>query len=161
MNVSYLYTNKQFMKKALITLALLVMTGAAVSAQENPATEKGQKMKNASPEEKAKNGANHAEKKLGLTADQKSKWEVAALARIQANEPHRTKLKGSTTPEERKQIHASVKENNKKFDDTVNGFLTAEQKTKWEAQKKEHREKRKAKVKGKKAPDELDLDLED
>lgn len=152
------------MKKALISLALLVMTGAAVSAQENTTVVKDkQKMKNASPEEKAKNGANHAEKKLALTADQKAKWEAAALTRIQANEPHRTKLKGSTTPEERKQIHASVKENNKKFDDTVNGFLTAEQKTKFEAMKKEHREKKIARMKekGKKAPDELELDMED
>lgn len=149
------------MKKALITLALLVMTGAAVSAQEKPATEKGQKMKNATPEEKAKNGANHAEKKLGLTADQKSKWEAAALTRIQSNEPLRAKMKGSTTPEERKQIHTSVKENNKKFDETVNGFLTAEQKVKFEAMKKEHRDKRMAKGKGKKGPDEIEVDMED
>jgi len=148
----------------MMAIVLLTLSAATVNAQEaTPAVKTKKDMKNASPEEKAKNGANHAEKKLALTADQKVKWEAAALTRIQANEPHRSKLKGSTTPEERKQIHASVKENNKKFDDTVNGFLTTEQKTKFEAMKKDHRDKKMAKMKekGKKAPDELELDMED
>lgn len=150
------------MKKLMMAIVLLTLSTATVNAQEaTPAVKTKKDMKNATPEEKAKNGANHAEKKLGLTADQKAKWEAAALTRIQANEPHRTKLKGSTTPEERKQIHASVKDNNKKFDETVNGFLTAEQKTKFDAMKKEHRDKKMAKMKGKKAPDEVELDMED
>jgi Spy/CpxP family protein refolding chaperone len=152
------------MKKLIITVAIAIATISTISAQEMESGAIHKKeMKNKTPQERAKAGANHAEKKLSLTAEQKTKWEAASLERINANEPLRVKMKGSTTPDERKQIHTSVKANNKKFDDSVNSFLTAEQKTKFEQQKKEHKEKRKDKMKGKgkEKADELDLDLED
>lgn len=152
------------MKKLIMSVALV--TGLTVSgvAQEKPQGpppphQKGPKgnQKNKSPEERAKHGANWAEKKLGLNADQKTKWETACLERIKANEPHKEKMRGSTTPEERKAIHQQVKANNENFDKTVNGFLTPEQQAKWEQHKKDQREKHKAKMKGKGNPDEVDV----
>ncbi|MBK9284181.1 MAG: hypothetical protein IPM51_07640 [Sphingobacteriaceae bacterium] len=153
------------MKKLILAIAVLTLTGTTSLAQETDSSVKpGKEMKNKTPEERAKAGANHAEKKLGLTADQKTKWEAACLERIKGNDPHRVKLKGSTTPDERKQIHADVRANNKKFDEAVNSLLTDEQKVKHEAIKKEKMEKRKAKMKnrkGKMNEEPLDLDLED
>lgn len=157
------------MKKIILSIALVTGLTNAYVAQDNSATaatpkkEKGQPNKNATPEERAKKGADHAEKKLGLTADQKAKWEAAALERIKANEPHKEKMKGSTTPAERKDIHTAVKANNDKFDATVNAMLTPEQKAKFENEKKERKAKQMAKMKAKKGPgsSEPEIDLED
>lgn len=150
------------MKKLLFSLALVTGMIAASPAQTAPGPKGTKKeMKNASPEEKAKKGTEHAAKKLGLTDDQKPKWEAAALTRIKANEPHRDRLKGSTTPEERKEIHKQVRANNEAFDKSVNEFLTADQKTKWEAEKKERREKRLKKMGGNGNADEIDVHEED
>ncbi|MCE3228251.1 MAG: hypothetical protein K0S32_2802 [Bacteroidetes bacterium] len=143
------------MKKIILSLLLVIGMTGVISAQDaagsKPKTEKS-KM---TPEERAKKGAAHAEKELGLNADQKAKWEAAALERIKANAPIHEKMKGSTTPEERKTLHQQGKVNIDKFDATVTAFLTADQKTKWTAMK----EKRKAARKDKK--DKHDLDDED
>lgn len=152
------------MKKLVLTLAVALLTSGAVLGQEKAAAAgtKGQgkgQNKNATPAEKAKSGANWAAKNLGLTDEQKPKWEAAALERITANTAIREKLKGSTTPEERKTLRGEMKANHEKFDNTVTAFLTEEQKTKWAKEKEERKNKMKAKAKGKKG--EVEEDIED
>ena len=132
------------MKKIILSIALV--TGLSlVSQAQNSATpagkDKGGAMKNATPEEKAKHHADKMAKELGLTPDQKTKWEAAALERMKANAPLHEKMKGSTTPEERKTLHTQAKANMDKFDATVGGFLTPEQKTKFDKMKEDRKNK--------------------
>jgi hypothetical protein len=151
------------MKKIILSIALVVGLTTLSNAQDATMakSEKKQQKKDQTPEERAKNGANWAEKKLGLNATQKSDWEVAALKRIMSNQPIREKLKGSTTPEERKGLRDQAKANNDAFDATVNGFLTPEQKTKFETIKKNKHDAHKAKVKaGKAEEDAIEEDIE-
>jgi hypothetical protein len=132
------------MKKTIIALAVMMGFNTAIKAQNlqtAPAagtTQQSQAPQ--TPEERAKRSANHAEKKLGLTAQQKSDWEVAALKRNMANQPFHDQLKAATTPEQRKEIHGQMKVNNQAFESTVNGFLTADQKTKFTAMKEERKQ---------------------
>lgn len=138
------------MKKTMIVMTAFVAMNTAAFAQElqQPATGVSKTQKaDLTPEERAKKGANHAEKKLGLDATQKANWEVAALKRNMANQPLHEKLKGSTTPEDRKEIHKQMKANNDAFEVSVNGFLTAEQKTKFAAMKEERRAAKKKEMK--------------
>jgi hypothetical protein len=149
------------MKKVIIALAVLTGLSTAGVAQEAIKADKTAKesRKEMTPEERAKKGAAHAEKKLGLNADQKSQWEVAALKRNMVNQPLHEQLKGSTTPEQRKDIHKQIKANNDAFETSVNFFLTAEQKTKFVQMKEE---RKKAKMKGmKKKFEESDVDYGD
>lgn len=145
----------------MIALAVVAGLNTALVAQEkatatNPTKESRKEM---TPEERAKKGAAHAEKKLGLTPDQKNQWEVAALKRNMVNQPLHEQLKGSTTPEQRKDIHKQIKANNDAFETSVNFFLTPEQKTKF-AQMKE--ERKKEKMKGMKRKfEESDVDYGD
>lgn len=132
-----------------MTFALIAGFNAAVLAQDvtaTPGTAQATK-KNLTPEERAKKGANHAEKKLGLTAQQKADWEVAALKRALVNQPLHEKLKGSTTPEERQAIHKEMKANNEAFETSVNFFLTADQKTKFAAMKADRMKTKKKEMK--------------
>ncbi|MDX2172693.1 MAG: hypothetical protein SFY56_06190 [Bacteroidota bacterium] len=144
------------MKKLMLSLALVTGLALASSAQDSPTSKTGTQKKQHTPEEHAKHGAKWATKNLGLTADQTPKWEAAALTRINANAPLREKLKGSTTPDERKATHQQMKANMEKFDAEVNGFLTPEQKTKWEKIKADKKAKHKA-IKG---GEEVDLEPE-
>ena len=149
------------MKKVIIALAVLTGLSTAGVAQEAIKADKTAKesRKEMTPEERAKKGADHAEKKLGLNADQKAQWEVAALKRNMVNQPLHEQLKGSTTPEQRKDIHKQIKANNDAFETSVNAFLTAEQKTKFVQMKEE---RKKAKMKGmKKKFEESDVDYGD
>lgn len=135
------------MKKIMLVLALVAgFTSASVAQEEKKEQPKGGKT-SMSLEDRAKRSANRAEKELSLTADQKSKWETATLERLKANAPLREKMKGSTTPDERKKIHAEAKANIEKFQTTVRGFLNADQKAKFDAKceelKKKHEEHRK------------------
>lgn len=157
------------MKKSLFTLALvggLAFAGLSQEAKpQGKANAKPQKQKqekmNQSPEERAKKEADHAEKELGLTADQKVKWETAALTRIRANAPLRDKMKGSTTPDERKSLRTEARANVQKFDADVKSFLTDDQKTKWDAHKEKRKEKMKNQHKGKKVDADREPDIED
>lgn len=137
------------MKKIILITAVLLVASFSTNAQETkkmpPA--KNQERKNLSPEERAKADADRAEKKLGLNAQQKTDWEAASLKRIIANKPYQDKMRGSTTPEERKDLRAKMKENADKFDVTVSAFLTSEQKTKYEQFKKQREEGRNKKMK--------------
>ena len=126
------------MKKIILSLALVAGFTCAVSAQDSkPEKLKEKKEKkekkefrSLSVDEKAKQSSMWAEKKLGLTSEQKEKWQGLAKERIEANEPIKTKLKGATLPEERKSMRDQIKSNNDKFETGVNQFLTDEQKTK-------------------------------
>jgi hypothetical protein len=144
------------MKKLMLSLALVTGLALASNAQDSPTTKTGTEKKQHTPAEHAKHGAKWATKNLGLTADQETKWEAAALERINANAPLREKLKGSTTPDERKAIHKDMKVNMEKFDANVTTFLTADQKTKWEKIKAD----KKAKHKGKKGEEGVDTEPE-
>lgn len=135
---------KRNMKKTMIALAVMTGLNTAVMAQEVAPAQGPQKenRKNLTPEERAKKSANHAEKKLALTAQQKADWEVAALKRNMVNDPLHEQLKGSTTPEQRKDIHKQIKANNDAFETSVNFFLTPEQKTKFTALKEERKKEK-------------------
>lgn len=145
------------MKNLIIAALCLSLTGAA--AQEvTPAGSGKRVQKNArSLQEKAKFYSERLGKELGLSDEQKTKWEAAALERMQANEPIKEKLKGSTTPEERRKLHTQAKANHDKFDATVATFLTAEQKAAYEKLKKEQREKQKARMKAAKGAKDAEL----
>ncbi len=140
------------MKKTMIVMTAFLALTTAAKAQDvqQPASSTSvSKKADLTPEERAKKGANHAEKKLGLSATQKSDWEVAALKRAMVNQPLNEKLKGATTPEERKDIHKQIKANNDAFEVSVNAILTPEQKTKFTALKEERRAAKKKEMKKK------------
>lgn len=141
------------------TLVVMMATGLslALTAQTNPPANMGANKpiphQNLSVDQRAQRNSQKAAKDLGLNADQTSKWEMAAKERMTANQPIREKLMGSTTPEERKQLHQQSKAINDKFDAAVTGFLTPEQKTKWETIKKQKMDERRAHEKGKPQPE--------
>ncbi len=152
------------MKKVIVLLAACLGLNTAINAQEMqkmPAkgNQMGLKKQDLTPEQRASKGATWAEKALGLNADQKSKWQAAALTRIQANGPLRDKLKATTDKTEKQKIRQDIKANLTSFDTTVGGFLTAEQKTKWDEIKKQKREAHKLKM-GKEG-DAKDAELKD
>lgn len=130
------------MKKIIFAIGLLAglsFTGVAQTVAPQPVKE--HQRKNLSPSERAKQEAERAEKSLQLSTDQKSKWETAALKMMTANQPHRDKLAGSTTPEERRELHKQMLANKKNFDSEVETFLTPDQKAKREqlkAERKKH-----------------------
>jgi hypothetical protein len=138
------------MKKIMMILAVVAGSGTVALAQNQNVGTSGTAQtakKELTPEQRAKKGADQAEKKLGLTADQKSQWEVAALKRAMVNQPLHDQLKGSTTPEQRKDIHAQMKINNQAFENSVNLFLTADQKTKFTTMKQERMQAKKKEMK--------------
>jgi len=144
------------MKKLMLSLFLVSSLALTTTAQEvkdaAPATAS---KKQQNPEEHSKKSADWATKNLGLDGDQKVKWQKAAFERITSNSPLREKLKGPTTPEERKPVHQQMKANMDKFNTDVNTFLTADQKIKWEKLLADKKAKHKAKKDG-----EVDLDPE-
>jgi len=128
------------MKKAILMAALFTGLSLADYAQNNPAPSNGNASmmhSNLSPDQRAAKDAEHAEKSLGLNADQKAKWQAAALERINANEPIRDKMQGATTPEERQSIRQQMKSNNDRFESTVTAMLTSDQKAKYDQMKSE------------------------
>lgn len=148
-NQSINFKNKT-MKKIIILLAACLSLNTAVNAQDmqkdpgKMGMGKG-KNKELTPESRAEKGAKWAEKALGLNADQKSKWQAAALTRIQANSPLREKIKATKDKAERQKLREEIKGNMSTFDNSVSGFLTADQKTKWEEIKKKKMEAHKMK----------------
>lgn len=145
------------MKKIILSLALVTGLTTLSNAQDatTAAPVKNQQKKDLTPEERAKKAAEWAGKKLGLSAQQKSDWEVAVLKREMANKPFHDKLKGSTTPEERNDLHTQIRANRDAFEATINGFLTAEQKTKFEQIKKQKQEAHRAKMKAEKPKEDV------
>lgn len=139
--------------KKLIVSSLLVVAGlfgnnmqAQNSEMSNQRHHKGQK--DMSPEERVRKETDEATLKLSLSTEQKVKWEAASLERIHANLPLKEKMQGSTTPEERKSLKTQMKTNTQTFDTNVQGFLTSDQKNKYETLKKERHDKKKGHHKG-------------
>ena len=145
------------MKKKILAIALLATLGLAVNAQDMKPG-KG-KMKNM--EGQANNHGDKIVKELGLTDEQKAKWQTAVKERMAANLPIREKLKGSTTPEERKSLRTQAKANNDKFNASVNAFLTPEQQAKFVEIKKAKMAAAKAKMKPGAKADEVQELIED
>jgi hypothetical protein len=132
------------MKKIILLLGFICGSVIGVNAQTGQAKDyPGISHNKTSPADRARHEAERAEKQLGLTAEQKSKWENAARERATANEPLREKLAGTTAPEEKRELQKQLKGNKDHFESTVYGFLTPEQKNKYEQMKKERRENRK------------------
>lgn len=129
------------MKKLLVFLALLTVSASQMKAQTNAISPAGPGAGHGkrTPAERAQKDADWAEQKLGLSADQKSKWQQASLDRIAATDPLKDQMRGQTDPAEKERLSAQMKESSKKFDATVDGFLTADQKQKWEQAKQERK----------------------
>ena len=138
------------MKKIILTVALLsglIFANAQTATSSAPADKATEQRKHLTPDERAEKDVAWAQKQLGINAEQSGKWKAASLERSRANESLREKLKGSTTPEERKQMREQMKSNSDKFETTVTSLLTPEQKTKFEQRKKERRDRHHMKMK--------------
>ncbi len=129
--------------KTLLLFLAVTMGSVTIALSQNTSSSASRKeaRKNLTPAERAKKDTEHATKQLGLTAEQQTTWEAAALKRNTANQPLRDKLQGSTTPEERKEIRNQMKANDQAFKTSVESSLTPEQKQKLEAKKEHHKEK--------------------
>lgn len=91
-----------------------------------------------SPEQRACNFADHLEHSLGLNADQKKKVHDLALTKEQ-------EMSGLRSQQPHDEAwHNKAKEVHRKFNDGMKATLTPEQYKKWQEQKKERREKMKA-----------------
>ena len=142
------------MKKQIVIPFMLICFMAMAGFSQSPNAAPAAKDKSQKPpvnaEDKAAKEANKAEKELGLTPDQKSKWQAAALTRINANKPLVEKMQGSTTPEERKQLKSQIRTNGQSFDQTVNAMLAPEQQAKWKTWKGNKKKEMNKKMKEKK-----------
>ncbi len=133
----------------LLTGFLATVAFAQKPDVATPASKTGQKTQ-MKPEDKALKESNKAEKELALNAEQKAKWQAAALTRINANQPLIEKMQGSTTPEERKQLKSQIRTNGQTFDQTVSAMLTTEQQSKWQTWKGNKKKAMNKKMKQKK-----------
>src|SRR5690242_6924902 len=97
--------------KKLAFIAATLLTANGVFAQAGKSHQGGHKNENLSVEEQARNETQRVSQKLSLTKEQEIQWEEAVKERIRANEPIRTKMKGSTTPEERKHLKSEMRTN--------------------------------------------------
>jgi hypothetical protein len=114
------------MKRLILMIAMGIGSVAITMGQEGFKTD-SQSGENATPEQKAERSATKAKKQLSLSDDQFTRWQEAALEKARVNEPIHRQLKGSTTPAERKQLHADLRRNNEAFDKKIEGILTADQ----------------------------------
>lgn len=130
--------------KKLWLMSALVLNGllGAQTLDESENLDSPKQEKTISIDERAKRETDRAEKSLGLSAEQKTKWQAAALTRITANSPLKEKYRNTQSETEKRQLKQQMRSNAKQFDDTVNGFLTAEQKIKWASTKQERKEHR-------------------
>lgn len=149
---------KHTMKKMIVLVAAFLTISAAAQTPTNnmPVPQKDDQVKQ-TPENRAKKDAIRAQKTLNLDAEQTVKWETATLERMKVNEPLKKQMKATTDKVEKRKIATQMKPNLKKFDDTVNGFLTADQKTKWEQVKKDKKEKHKGQKGHQGDPDNTDI----
>lgn len=138
----------------IIALCGLAGTGAAQHDNGKPYARKHEQKQarhekqEVSPDERAVREAARMAEKLSLNDEQKEKWRAASLERHQANAPLKEKMRGSTTPDERKEVREKLRQNNQAFDKRVEEFLTAEQKRKLEEQRSARRERVKEKRHG-------------
>ncbi|MEO5641786.1 MAG: hypothetical protein ABIQ40_18800 [Bacteroidia bacterium] len=127
------------MKKLISSLLMLVaFTAFAQTPASNPQANHQHKTK--TPEERATAFATHLEKSLALSADQKTKVHDLVLARDQKIGQLREQNKDKDRcawSDQRKQAQSE-------FDADMKKTLTADQYTKWTAQKAEQSKKREA-----------------
>lgn len=137
------------MKNLLLIAALTVASMPQMKAQavSAPGIASEKDLHDKTPAGRAAKDADRAEKQLGLDAGQKSKWQEASLARIAANTPLREKMRATADESEKRSLFKEIRKNGKKFDETVNGFLTADQKVKWVQVKQERKNGRKNSIK--------------
>ena len=129
------------MKKVIIMAMLFTgMVSTSIAQEVQKPTQ--QQEKQLSPEEAAKKHTEKMTTDLSLNEDQKTKFYNADLAHINKVRPLREKLKGSTTPEERKTLNAEIRKEEEAFDKEVNGFLNPDQQVKWKAEKDRIKENR-------------------
>ncbi len=146
--------------KLMLTLVLCLSVFTTAFAQKGKG--KGE-MKDRTAEERATAHTNHLEKKLALTADQKTQVYAINLEAAQKNDALREKSKAAGKDKDaKKAIQAERKENHEARKSKIEGLLTDAQKTKWEvwkaAEKKRVELRKAAKGKAKSGTGE---DLED
>ena len=130
------------MKNLILSFAMVTGFTIASTAQNVKSANQTKNVKNLSPTEKVDKQTDRAKKSLGLNDDQVISWKSALLNRNSLNQPLQEKLKGSTTPEERKVIHQQIKTNNDTFELNIFSVLTEEQKLKYDQLKKEKQHKK-------------------
>lgn len=123
------------MKKAILTIAIAVMGLSAAFAQDSTKSVRRQ-MPKMTAEQRAERITAKMEKKLSLTADQKSKVYAVELENAKKIDAWRTADKGDMKGK-MKERKAVIDEQKAKID----AILTAEQKTKMDAFRAEAREK--------------------
>lgn len=136
-----LHLNKKNMKK-LIAVLLTVGTLSVATAQDQktPPPANGQEQpKGPKPEMMASRHSKHLQKQLGLSDEQTQKVYDAMLVRF--NDLHAAREKAGPNAD-RKVLREQTKPVRQKFIQTMNGILTADQKTKWEAHRKQMKENR-------------------
>jgi Spy/CpxP family protein refolding chaperone len=132
------------MKKTLMLLAALALTTAGTTfAQTAPAAGTAKmKIKGGkdhdkdkfTPEQKADKGAAKMAKELGLAPDQEARVEKILLARNQETQALKSK-----TGTDRKAAHDSMKALRDRYDGQLKAALTAEQFTKYQQLRAEHK----------------------
>ena len=134
--------NKLVLAICLVSSLTIISRAQTTNSQSTVTAQKGQK--HLTPEQRAKRDADMAQQKLGLSAEQKVKWEEAGLDRIRRGEPIKTKMRGPTTPEERKELQSQMEANKERYLSTIAAILTPEQKVKYDQFQKEREERVKA-----------------
>ena len=140
------------MKKIIATVCMLSALNF-VQAQDQPATKTNNpppgKQGRPTPEQVATRQSMHLQKMLTLTEDQKQKTYQAVLTRTSAMQAVQAKYGPDA---DRKAMHKEIKPIKEQFVQTMNGILTPEQKTKWEAQRQKMKENRAKNGGGKDGP---------
>ncbi|WP_133248498.1 hypothetical protein [Pedobacter yonginense] len=125
------------MKKAILTIAIAVMGFTAAFAQDTTKRAR-REMPKMTAEQRAEKATAGMEKRLGLTADQKTKVYQVELDRAKKMDAMRT-----GNPADMKSKRGEMKASMDKAKADLDNILTAEQKTKMETLRAEQREKMK------------------
>jgi hypothetical protein len=130
------------MKKTMIALALLTVAGfASAQTKGQPHTgSRPEQFRNMTPAERASVEAQRMTKRLGLSAEQKQSWQLAATERLNANRPIREKLQTTTAPEEREKLKSEMRQNKLTFEKKIDSFLSPDQKRKLSEQKQKRKD---------------------
>ncbi len=131
--------------KFFFTLALCLSLCTVAFAQKGKGN-KGE-MRNRPAEERATAHTNHLEKRLGLSAEQKTQVYAINLEAAKKNDELRDKR--SQAGADKKAISVERKANNENRTARIEALLTGDQKTKWEAIKAAAKARKEAKGKGK------------
>lgn len=136
---------KNVVKKLVFAMTLLVAFG--VSAQDRK-----EKIKNATPEERAAMRTEKFSEKLGLDENQKKKVKEIFVAQQKENMVAREEMKAEREKmrAEREKMKANMKKQHESLKAKLKPVLTEEQFKKWEAMQNENMEKGKERRKHKK-----------